>query len=74
MPEKKTFWMVWTSAGHAPRARHETLELAQKEADRLARNNVGTEFVVLKSVYSYHAKAMLTIEQHYDQAAEDPVV
>lgn len=44
------FWMVYSQQGKAPTYMHLTREDAQNEASRLARNNLGKEFFVLKAV------------------------
>lgn len=46
----KPFWMVWNPQGYNPTREHETLESAQREAERLARQCRGQNFVVLESV------------------------
>jgi len=46
------FWMVWNPRGHAPTCRHSTEELAEREAERLARKSPGQSFVVLKALYA----------------------
>ncbi len=44
------FWMVWRTDSSASTVQHETLQSAEKEADRLARANIGARFVVLESI------------------------
>ncbi|MGH0004112.1 hypothetical protein ACQU0X_28910 [Pseudovibrio ascidiaceicola] len=44
------FWMVWNPQGSDPRYRHNTRRSADEEASRLARQNPGQEFFVLKAV------------------------
>ena len=43
------FWMIWTPASRPPVVTHKTLELALKEAERLALCNPGKEYYVLTS-------------------------
>jgi hypothetical protein len=52
---QKPFWMVWNERGHAPTYKHETLQSARTEAERLARNNPTHVFHVL-SLYGSCAK------------------
>lgn len=47
---RKAFWIVWNPNGGAPTRKHESLESAQFEADRLARKHKGETFVVLQSI------------------------
>lgn len=47
--EMKPFWMVYGVGQGCPTVRHETEDKAQREADRLARANPGTTFVLLKA-------------------------
>lgn len=44
------FWMVL--GGGTPTYRHDNQTSAEKEAERLARQNPGTEFIVLESLKS----------------------
>jgi len=48
----KHFYMIWKSSpgGNAPSKVHETLESAKIESERLAENNPGNVFVVLKAI------------------------
>lgn len=48
MSEK--FWMVYGVNKGAPTMRHPSSELAEREAERLARNNPGVTFCVLEAV------------------------
>lgn len=53
MREEKTkepFWMVWNPENRAPRFKHETGQAALIEAERLAKENPGQEFVVLQAI------------------------
>lgn len=49
---KVGYWFVWCHNGGGPTYKHQTLESACAEAERLARLNPGEEFHVLKSVRS----------------------
>jgi hypothetical protein len=44
------FWMLWNPQGRAPTFKHETLEDARKQAEKLARNNNGETFYVLEAI------------------------
>lgn len=44
------FWMVWQAGGNAPTYKHGMESSAEREAERLARENPGTAFYVLQSV------------------------
>lgn len=44
------FWLVWNPDGNMPRHRHASFMDAETEAKRLARNNPGQEFFVLRPV------------------------
>lgn len=47
---EEAFWMVWNPAGGAPTHQHGSLELAQQEAERLARKQPGRKFYVLEAL------------------------
>lgn len=47
---QETFYLVWRLGGDVPTKRHASYHQAQSEACRLARENPGVEFVVLKAV------------------------
>ena len=49
MPQE-TFWMVWNEGNRAPTVKHQSEEMAEKEAERLARVNPGQKFYVIQSV------------------------
>jgi hypothetical protein len=51
-PTTTPFWLVWNAAIGAPRHRYTCLEEAEAEAERLAREHSGMEFIVLESVCS----------------------
>jgi hypothetical protein len=46
---KTPFWVVWAEDGGVPTVMHDTVQSAEKEAERLARNNKGKAFHVLQS-------------------------
>lgn len=48
------FWMVWNAHhGRAPTVAHSSLEVAEIEAQRLARLIPGDTFVVLKALHAF---------------------
>lgn len=48
------FWFVWNENGKAPTYKHDTLDSAKKEAERLALLHHTQKFIVLESVeYCY---------------------
>ena len=47
MENTAQFWLVWNENGHAPTFKHQHPDSAKKEAERLARNNIGQRFHVL---------------------------
>lgn len=51
--EPATFWFVWTKTGRVPRYAHDTLEAAETEAERLARQHPGKKFIVLQAVKKF---------------------
>jgi len=44
------FWMVYGGGQGAPTVRHDSLEIAKREAERLSRNNPGIEFFVMMPI------------------------
>lgn len=46
------FWLVWDEHGNRPTVKHDSATSAQREAERLARANMGHTFHVLKVVGS----------------------
>jgi hypothetical protein len=46
----KRFWMVWNVGNRAPAYKHHSLKDAEIEAERMAKINPGSEFVVLEAV------------------------
>lgn len=55
--EKLGFYWVWTKMGRRPRKAHPSYRSAKQEADRLALNNPGVKFLVMKVVDKTHALA-----------------
>lgn len=49
------FWLVWNPNGSSPRFRHLTMESAQTEAQRLARQSPSDCFIVLEAIARYEA-------------------
>lgn len=47
----RAFWIVWSPQGiRPPSRRHETREIAEAEAERLARCSAPSEFFVMEAV------------------------
>ena len=44
------FWLVWSPRGHVPTKKHQSFEIAEGEADRLAKIRPGRHFYVLECV------------------------
>jgi hypothetical protein len=55
--EPADFYMLWTKSGRLPRFIHDSRELAQAEAARLAAANPGKKFIVLHAVQKVHVEA-----------------
>lgn len=67
----REFWIVWNpDSSRAPRVRHACESAAIHEAERLAMENHGYEFVVLKAVTGRRVKSMVTID--YNVEAVEP--
>jgi hypothetical protein len=49
LSKDKRFWMVWNPGNRAPTVKHKSGPAARKEAERLALQHPGQEFVVLES-------------------------
>lgn len=64
MGEWNRFWMVWAPTGRAPVYQHRTRKGADAEAIRLANQNPGREFLVLKSVGGFVAPIGAAQEIH----------
>lgn len=52
------FWFVWAPTGRAPTHKHSTRRSAVNEAERLARMNPDTEFVVLESLATVQVRTV----------------
>lgn len=65
------FWLVWNPERTAPVHRHNTEYSAIKEAERLARNNRGQRFIVLRSIEERVVDDMRKIEHTIDIACDD---
>jgi hypothetical protein len=48
-PKPSKFWLVWRASGRNPAFRHFSLGAAEKEADRLSKQNPGCAFFVVGS-------------------------
>ncbi len=46
----ETFWTVWNPARSIPQVRHDTPELAKREAERLARVQPNESFYVMQAI------------------------
>lgn len=57
----RPFWFVWNPAGHAPTYKHFNEGEAIREAERLAKQNPGQDFIVLQSVTLYRKDDVLRI-------------
>lgn len=53
------FWFVWRIGGLPPKFKHLSFNSADIEAQRLAREHPGSEFVVLESVRSHQTQAVI---------------
>lgn len=58
----KKFWMI-TGYGNQPRVRHTSKQLADDEAERLARANPGTKFYVLEAVEVFEQPSVIRREK-----------
>ena len=58
--DPSTFYMVWTKTGHVPRKTHDSYQDAATEAARLAKQNQGKKYVVLKAVAKFYVQPKLT--------------
>ena len=46
----KKFWMVYNPGNRGPTIEHGSLQFAEREAGRLAKENPGKKFVVLEAI------------------------
>lgn len=67
--EGTPFFLVWNQAGRPPAYKHSSLADAQKEAERLARQNSG-KFYVLAAVGCAEMTTLETQEFPFDREAE----
>lgn len=63
MSKKRKFWLVWSVNGYPPKFKHDSEYSASQEAERLAKENPGSEFVVLVAL---HSKKTLEPVQRFD--------
>lgn len=63
----KTFWLVWCHNGGSPTFKHQNYWGAQNEAQRLARENPGKQFVVLEATHAFEVTNMLQTEFSQDE-------
>lgn len=61
------YWLVWRLNGESPKHKHATFELADAEAQRLARTHRGAEFVVLETVRSHQASDLVSTDLRPDR-------
>lgn len=61
------FWMVWGENGGAPSVRHSSPELAQREAERLAKVAPGQKFYVIEAKKVAVKTDTLTFELHEEE-------
>lgn len=57
----EAFWLVWCEESGPPRYKHCSLEDAQREAKRLAREVKGKRFVILHAVEAYEVQDVMKI-------------
>lgn len=70
MRELPYFWMVWREGSSQPKYKHDTKQSAEKEAERLSRQNPGERFYVLKAKSVYQSK----VSQPERQKLREPVL
>ena len=56
--DNEVFWLVWSPQGNSPTVRHSTLDKANKEAQRLARENPGREFYTLEALERFQVETL----------------
>lgn len=59
----KPFFMVYAEGGNTPAVKHETLESAEKDADRLS-NKLGVSCYVLQAHEEYEPMKPIEVEKH----------
>src|SRR5678816_1803709 len=67
--EPVDFFMVWTKTGWAPRKHHVDFDSAATEAIRLAGENPGKKFIVLRAVAKFHVAVTLPMSDCDTQGA-----
>ncbi len=66
MSAPDAFWIVWAPSGQRPpRVRHSQRHLAEAEAFRLARENPGTEFIVMQAAVRMMQPAGMVVEHYH---------
>lgn len=65
---QKAFWMVWTPSGFPPNYKHESEHGAIQEAERLARINRGSTFIVLRATAARRSDDLIRINLDPDSA------
>jgi hypothetical protein len=65
------FFLVWNEDGNMPRHKHETRELAEAEAARLAASSLGSHFHVLGVMATITTSADI-VGQRFDPARHKP--
>jgi hypothetical protein len=70
-PPVAPFFLVWNEDGYMPRHKHETKELAEAEAARLAGDNPGSEFHVLGVMATIRTSPDI-VGQRFDPARHKP--
>lgn len=64
------FWIVWSPTGiRPPKRRHASYRIAVTEAERLARENPGSEFIVLEAMAARQVCTM--VETVFDGNANE---
>ena len=61
------FWLVWNPEGRSPTYKHQSEQSARTEAIRLAKENTGKRFYVLKSLGHAHVAEPVQYEKHEEQ-------
>jgi hypothetical protein len=72
MSEKRKFWLVWNVNGYPPKFKHDSEYSAIEEAERLAKENPGKEFVVLVAVLSKEALKPIQTNRFTEHCNEIP--
>lgn len=62
----KPFYVVWNPATGYTRFRHESHRSAITEAERLAKEHEGQEFIVLQAITKSVSKTVVTEKYDYD--------